>query len=87
MAEAGFKEIGVYVTRRQNTVTKYIATRPIMDLCEQSVWRPGAWVYRRWQEKEGLELEEARDWAAAATDRDEEKSGEEAAQEETAFRR
>ena len=31
--EAGFEEIGTYITRRQNTVVHYITTRPIMDLC------------------------------------------------------
>ena len=44
MEEAGFKDIGVYFTRRQNTVVKYIATRPILDFCERSVWRPGAFA-------------------------------------------
>ena len=42
MAGAGFEEIGVYVTRRQNTIAQYIETRPIMDPCEKYVWRPGA---------------------------------------------
>ena len=32
--EAGFKEIGFYITRRQNTVAQYIVTQPILDLCE-----------------------------------------------------
>ena len=35
MEEAGFEEIGVYITRRQNTVSQYIAARLIMDLCER----------------------------------------------------
>ena len=48
MAEAGFKEIGVYVTRRHNMAAQYIVTRPIMYICERSVWRPGAWVSCRW---------------------------------------
>ena len=47
-AEAGLEEIGVYVTRRQNTLTQYIATLPILDLCEWSMWRPGAWVSKFW---------------------------------------
>ena len=38
----------VNVTRRQNTFAQYLATQPIMDLCEQSVWRKGAWVSWRW---------------------------------------
>ena len=50
MEEAVFEEIGVYIKRRQNTVAQYIATRPILDLCERSVQRPGAWVSWRWWE-------------------------------------
>ena len=48
MEEAGFKEIGTYVTRRQNKVAQYIATRLILDLCERSAWRPGSWLSWRW---------------------------------------
>ena len=47
MEEAGFEEIGVYVTRRQNTFAQYIMTQPILDLCEKYVRRTGAWVYQR----------------------------------------
>ena len=47
MVEAGFEGIGTYVTRRHNTGAQYIATRPILDLCEQSARRPGAMVSRR----------------------------------------
>ena len=41
IAEASFKEIGTYVTRRQNMVAQYIAAQTIMYLYEQSAWRPG----------------------------------------------
>ena len=44
--EAGFEGIGTYIMRGQNTVARYIATLPILDLCERSAWRPGAWVSR-----------------------------------------
>ena len=33
IAEAGLQEVNKYVSRRHNTVTQFIATRPIMDLC------------------------------------------------------
>ena len=33
LSTVGLEEIGVYIACRQNTVTQYIATRPIMDLC------------------------------------------------------
>ena len=73
--EAVFKGIGKYITRRQNTVGQYIATRPILDLCERSVWRPGARVSRRWWEQAGLYFKRAKEMAAAAaTDSDREES-------------
>ena len=56
MVEAGFEEIGTYVTRMQNTVTQYIATRPILDLYERSDQRPGERVSWQWWEEEGLDL-------------------------------
>ena len=37
MEEAGFEEVGAYVLKRQNTVAQYIATRPILDLCKETV--------------------------------------------------
>ena len=51
MAEAGFEEIGAYVTRRQTMVAHYIATRPILDLCERYSRRPGAGVSWGWWEQ------------------------------------
>ena len=46
LVEAGLEGIRMSVTRRQNTVAQYIATRPIMDLCERATRRPGARVSR-----------------------------------------
>ena len=43
--------------RRQNTVAQYIVTRPILYLCEWSIWRPGVRVSWRWWEQAGIELE------------------------------
>ena len=57
-------------------VTRYVATRPILDLCERSVQMLGAWVYLHWWEHEVIDLEGARDRAAAASDREEDKYGE-----------
>ena len=56
MEDAVFEEIGVYILKRKNTVTQYIATQPILDLCERLVRRPGDWFSRRWWEQEGLDL-------------------------------
>ena len=64
MGEAGFEGIRKSVT----TVAQYIATRKILDLCEQANWRPGAKVYRRWWEKFGIDLEGAKKRAAEAAE-------------------
>ena len=48
MEEAGFEEMGEYVLHRHNTVEQYITTRPILDLCEETVQRSGEGVARRW---------------------------------------
>ena len=41
MKEAGFTTIRKSITNRQNTVAHYIATRPLLDLYEQTPWRGG----------------------------------------------
>ena len=66
MAEAGFQEVENYVSRQQNTVAKYIATRPTMELCLAAKRRPGPRAEMPWWEQEGLDLEGMRkaDWEA-----------------------
>ena len=73
---------GTSITRRQNPVAKYIATQPILDLCEQATWRPGARVSRRWWYQVGIELEGLQKHAAVSvtisdteTDSEEESDG------------
>ena len=84
IAEADFEEIGDYVMRRHNTVAQYVVTRPILDLFEWSVWRPGVWVSWRWWEQEVLYLEGAKARAAAESDGEEAQCEEEGtAQDET----
>ena len=68
MAEAGFERIITYITRRQNTVIQYIATQPILDLCERSARRPGVSVSRRWWEQDGLYLQGEKKRAAEAVE-------------------
>ena len=66
MGGSGFEGIRKSVTRRQNTVVQYIATQPIMDLCERATQRLGARVsWRRW-DKDGIDLEGAKKRAAEA---------------------
>ena len=62
--EAGLEEVETYITQRQNTVAQYIATQPILELCEEAERRPGARVSKRWWEQEGINLAGA--WAAEA---------------------
>ena len=50
LVEAELEGIRKSVTRMQNTVAQYIATRPILDLCERSTRQPGARVSRHWWE-------------------------------------
>ena len=55
--EEGFKGVGTYITRRKNISAQYIATQPILDLCERSDQRTGVRVSRKWWEQDGLDLE------------------------------
>ena len=82
MLEAGFEEIGAYITRKQNTVAQYITTRPIMDLYEKSVRRLGAWVSRRWWYQEGLDLEGEKEISDLESDREEAQYEEEVLEQE-----
>ena len=70
MKDAGFEDMGEYFLKRNNTVAKYIMMRPIIDLCEETVRRSGAWFYRRWCKQEAMDLAGARAVVAAAEDRE-----------------
>ena len=81
MVEAGLQEMETYVSRRQNTVAQYIATKPIMDLRLAAKRMPGTRVAMWWCEQEGLDLEGF--WTAAheaeQTERGEDTDGTETA--------
>ena len=47
MAKAGLQEMEIYISRRQNTVTQFITTRDIMDLCLAAKQRPGPRISKR----------------------------------------
>ena len=68
MVGSGFVGIGTYIMRRQNTVVQYIATRPIIDLCERSAQRPGARGSRRWWEQDDIYLEGGKKSSAEASE-------------------
>ena len=46
-------------------VAEYIATRPILDLCE----RTGVRVYQRWWEQDVIDLEREKKWESEKTTR------------------
>ena len=46
-------------------VAQFIATRPILDLCEKTERRPGARVPMRWWEQIGIDWKGAREKAEA----------------------
>ena len=46
--EVGLEEIEMYISRRQNTVALYIATRHIFDMCLEAARCKGSWVMGRW---------------------------------------
>ena len=56
METVGLDEIGVYISRRQNTVSQYIVTRPIMESCLAAERRTGKRISRRWWEQTTLDI-------------------------------
>ena len=60
MKEAGFKDIRTLINNRQNTVAQYIATRPLLDLCEGTNQIGGARVSKRWWDQKGIDWEKAK---------------------------
>ena len=66
LSTVGLDEIGVYIARHQNTVAQYIATRPIMEFCLETDWRPGMRLSQRSWEKTALDIMGIRAGNAAA---------------------
>ena len=77
MAEEVLQEVETYNPLRQNTVTQFISTRPIMDLFMATEWCPGSRVVKRWWEQGGLDLDGMRmaDQEAERTEGAEETDG------------
>ena len=57
MKEAGFKDVRTSINTRQNTVAKYIAMQPLLDLCEGTTHIGGARVAMRWWDKKWIDKE------------------------------
>ena len=53
-----------YIRKRQNTVTQYIATQPILDLCKATERKWEAQVVIRWGGESVIDLVVVRDVAA-----------------------
>ena len=60
MREAGMTDIRKFTANRQNTVAQYIATRPLLDLCEGARAREGARVPMRWRTQAEIDWETAK---------------------------
>ena len=56
----GLTDIRKSIQNRQNTVAQYIATRPLLDLCEGLRAREGAKVPLRWWDQAGIKWETAK---------------------------
>ena len=64
MKEAGVVRIRTSILWSQNTVAQFIATRPILGLCEVTERRLGTRVPRIWWEQTGIDCKAAREAAA-----------------------
>ena len=60
MQEAGLTDIRTSILKRQNTVAQYIATRPLLDLCEGARAREVAKVPLRWWDQAGIDWKKAK---------------------------
>ena len=65
LKEAGVVRARTLVLRRQNTVAQFIATRPILGLCEVAERRRGTRVPQKWWEQSGIDWRLEREKAAA----------------------
>ena len=59
--DAGIVRVRTSVLRRQNAVTQFVATRPILVLCEGTELLGGTWVPQRWWEQPGIDWRLARE--------------------------
>ena len=60
MREAGLTDIRKSIANRQNKFAQYIATRPLLDLCEGDRAREGAKVPMRWWNQADIDQETAK---------------------------
>ena len=58
--EAGLTNVHTSINRSQNMVAQYIATRPLLDLCEGVRQREGGRVTLRWWDQSEIDWEKAK---------------------------
>ena len=58
--DARLNDVRTSINRRQNTVAQYIATRPLLDLCEGATQREGERVTLRWWGQTGIYWEKVK---------------------------
>ena len=59
MQEAGMEIIDTYITNHQKTISQYIVTIPILELCLAVDQHLGLRVPKWWWEQEGMDWEGA----------------------------
>ena len=55
MKEAGLIDVRTSINISQNTVAQYIATQPLLDLCEGATQRKGERVTLMWWDQTGID--------------------------------
>ena len=60
MKEAGLTDVRTSINRRQKTVARYIATRPLLDLCKGAKKIEESRVTLRWWDQLGIDWEKAK---------------------------
>ena len=76
MKEVEVVRIRKSILQRQNKVAQFIATRPILGLCEVAERWPGTRVPMRWWEQTGIDWKASRENAAAKNGYDEAEAAE-----------
>ena len=66
--EAGIVRARTLILRRQNTVAQFIATQPILELCEVAERQGGTRVPQLWWEQPGIDWKLAREQGERAAE-------------------
>ena len=77
MKEAGFTKVRTSITRSQNMVAQFIATRPFLNLCEETTQRGRDRVTMRWWDQKGIDWEKAKSRGVATESESESEADEE----------